>query len=105
MINVYCVNVGTKYTRDFDNKLKESVAKHLTLEHSFTCLTDKPEKEHDMPVTHPELQGVFHKLSLLQNTGNCLFFDLDIAINDNIDFLANDFEGLTLVNSSAWKQE
>lgn len=105
MIDVYCVNVGTKYTRDFDRKLKESVAKHLTLEHSFRCLTDKPEKEYDIPVTHPELRGVFHKLSLLQNTGKCLFFDLDIMINDNIDFLANDFDGLTLVNSSAWKQE
>ena len=105
MIDVYCVNVGTKYTRDFDEKLKDSVAEHLTLEHNFTCLTDRPEKEYDKPVTHPELRGVFHKLSLLQFTGQCLFFDLDIAINDNIDFLTNDFEGLTLVNSSAWKQE
>lgn len=105
MIDVYCVNVGTKYSRDFDIRLKESVEKHLTLEHTFTCLTDKVEKSYDRPVTHPELQGVFHKLSLFQYTGNCLFFDLDIAINDNIDFLAHDFDGLTLVNSSAWKQE
>ena len=29
MIDVYCVNVGTKYTREFDQKLKDSVAKHL----------------------------------------------------------------------------
>jgi len=105
MIDVYCVNVGTKYDRDFDRKLKDSVAKHLTLEHTFTCLTDKPEKEYDKPVTHPELRGVFHKLSLFQFTGNCLFFDLDILINDNIDFLANEFNGLTLVNSSPWKQQ
>ena len=86
MINVYCVNVGTKYDRDFDQRLKDSVAKHLTLEHTFTCLTDKSEKEHDMAVTHPELRGVFHKLSLFQFTGDCLFFDLDIEINENIDF-------------------
>tara|TARA_R110000822_G_scaffold34992_2_gene98856 strand:- start:831 stop:1406 length:576 start_codon:yes stop_codon:yes gene_type:complete len=105
MIDVYCVNVGTKYNRDFDQKLKESVAKHLTLEHTFTCLTDKPEKEYDMAVTHPELRGVFHKLSLFQFTGNCLFFDLDILINDNIDFLASEFNSLTLINSSPWKQQ
>lgn len=105
MIDVYCVNVGTKYDREFDQKLKESVNKHLSLEHTFTCLTDRPEKEHDMPVTHPELRGVFHKLSLLQFTGNCLFFDLDIVINDNIDFLASEFGRLTLVNSSPWKQQ
>lgn len=105
MIDVYCVNVGTKYNRDFDQELKESVEKHLTLEHSFTCLTDKPEKDYDRPVTHPELRGVFHKLSLFQFTGKCLFFDLDIKINENIDFLADDFRRLTLVDSSPWKQE
>tara|TARA_B100000214_G_scaffold350601_1_gene304388 strand:+ start:890 stop:1465 length:576 start_codon:yes stop_codon:yes gene_type:complete len=105
MIDVYCVNVGTKYTREFDEKLKDSVAKHLTLEHTFTCVTDKPEKAYDKPVTHPQLRGVFHKLSLLQFTGNCLFFDLDILINNNINFLASNFDGLTLVNSSPWKQQ
>ena len=105
MINVYSVNVGTKYDRDFDQRLKDSIAKHLTLEHTFTCLTDKPKKEYDMTVTHPQLRGVFHKLSLFQFTGNCLFFDLDIQINDNIDFLANEFDKLTLVNSSPWKQQ
>ena len=105
MIDVYCVNVGTKYTREFDEKLKDSVAKHLTLEHTFTCVTDKPEKDYDKPVTHPQLRGVFHKLSLLQFTGNCLFFDLDILINNNINFLASNFDGLTLVNSSPWKQQ
>ena len=105
MIDVYCVNVGTKYTREFDQKLKDSVEKHLTSEHTFTCLTDKPAKDYDKQVTHPELRGVFHKLSLFQFTGKCLFFDLDILINDNIDFLANEFDGLTLVNSSPWKQQ
>ncbi len=105
MIDVYCVNVGTKYNRGFDQKLKESVAKHLTLEHNFICLTDKPEKDYDRQVTHPELRGVFHKLSLFQYTGKCLFFDLDIAINDNINFLASDFGDLTVVDSSPWKQD
>ena len=105
MIDVYCVNVGTKYSREFDQKLKESVAKYLTSEHTFTCLTDKPEKDYDKEVTHPELRGVFHKLSLFQYTGQCLFFDLDIVINGNIDFLANDFKKLTLINSSPWKQQ
>ncbi len=105
MINVYCVNVGKKYNRDFDEKLRDSVAEHLTLEHTFTCVTDKPEKDYDKAVTHPELRGVFHKLSLFQFTGNCLFFDLDILINENIDFLASEFDGLTLVNSSPWKQQ
>jgi len=105
MIDVYCVNVGTKYDRGFDSRLKESVDRHLTLDHTFTCITDKPEKEYDRAVTHPELRGVFHKLSLLQFTGNCLFFDVDLVINGNIDFLSYDFSGYTLINSTPWKQE
>ena len=109
MVNVYCVKVGTKYDRSFVEKLKSSIEKHFTIEHKFYCLTDKVEKDYDIPVTHPELRGVFHKLTLFQFTGNCLYFDLDIDINDKIDFLASEFDNLTLVNSygqaliSHWK--
>ena len=105
MVNVYCVKVGKKYGREFVEKLKDSVSKYLTVEHKFNCLTDKVEEDYDIPVTHPELRGVFHKLTLFQFTGNCLYFDLDIDINDNIDFLVNEFDNLTLVNSSPWQQQ
>ena len=101
MVNVYCVKVGTKY----DRSLKSSIEKHFTIEHKFYCLTDKVEKDYDIPVTHPELRGVFHKLTLFQFTGNCLYFDLDIDINDNIDFLASEFDKFTVVNSSSWQQQ
>ena len=77
----------------------------MTVEHKFNCLTDKVEKDYDIPVTHPELRGVFHKLTLFQFTGNCLYFDLDIDINDNIDFLASEFDKFTVVNSSPWQQQ
>jgi len=105
MVNVYCVKVGEKYGRKFVVKLKDSISKHLTVEYKFNCLTDKVEEDYDIPVTHPELRGVFHKLTLFQFTGNCLYFDLDIDINDNIDFLVNEFDNLTLVNSSPWQQQ
>ena len=105
MVNVYCVKVGEKYGREFVVKLKDSISKHLTVEYKFNCLTDKVEEDYDIPVTHPELRGVFHKLTLFQFTGNCLYFDLDIDINDNIDFLVNEFDNLTLVNSSPWQQQ
>ena len=105
MVNVYCVKVGKKYGREFVKKLKDSISKHLTVKHKFNCLTDKVEEDYDIPVTHPELRGVFHKLTLFQFTGRCLYFDLDIDINDNIDFLVNEFDNLTLVNSSPWQQQ
>ena len=81
----------TKYNRSFVEKLKSSIEKHFTIEHKFYCFTDKVEKDYDIPVTHPELRGVFHKLTLFQFTGKNLFFDLDIDINDNIDFLTSEF--------------
>ena len=43
MVNVYCVKVGKKYGREFVEKLKDSISKHLTVEHKFNCLTDKVE--------------------------------------------------------------
>lgn len=105
MIDVYCVKVGEKYDRSFVEKLKSSISKHLTINHKFYCLTDNVEKDYDIPVTHPELRGVFHKLTLFQFTGNCLYFDLDIEINDNIDFLASEFDKFTVIDSTPWKKE
>ena len=82
------------------------MSKHFTtVEHKFNCLTDKLEKDYDIPVTHPELRVVFHKLTLFQFTGDNLFFDLDIKINDNIDFLASEFDKFTCIDSTPWKKE
>jgi hypothetical protein len=53
--------------------------------------------------------GWWNKLTLFSPEadlkGTCLYFDLDIDINDNIDFLVNEFDNLTLVNSSPWQQQ
>ena len=104
MVNVYCVKWGTKYDRSFVEKLKESIERHFTIEHKFNCFTDRPEKDYDIPVTHPELRGVWHKLSLFQFTGENLFFDLDIKINDNINFLTDEWKTFTCIDSSPWKK-
>ena len=87
MIDVYCVKVGDKYDRSFVEKLKDSVSKHLKTKHNFHCYTDKPEKENDQPVQYPYLKGVWHKLALFEKVGKNLFFDLDVEINGDIDFL------------------
>ena len=105
MVDVYCVKWGKKYNRDFVEKLKDSIEKHLTVNHNFKCFTDEVEKDYDIPITNPELRGVWHKLSLFQFKGQCLFFDLDIKINDNIDFLASEFDKFTVIDSTPWKKE
>ena len=103
MLSVYCVNWGTKYPREFTAKLKESVEKHLTVPHKFYCYTDNPVEEYDVQVKHPHLRGVWHKLALLENTGDSLFFDQDIEIKSNIDFLARDFDKFSVLDSTPWK--
>ena len=105
MIDVYCVKVGDKYDRSFVEKLKDGVSKHLKTKHNFHCVTDKPEKEYDQPVQYPYLKGVWHKLSLFEKVGKNLFFDLDVEINGDIDFLVwnhEDFKKLHVIDSTNW---
>ncbi len=105
LYNVYCVKWGDKYNRDFVTRLKDSVESNTTLDIKFWCYTDQPEEEYDIPVKYPYLRGVWHKLALLEFTGPSIFFDLDIEIKNNIDFLFTDFQEFTLIDSSRWKSK
>ena len=49
------------------------------------------------------LKTSIEKLSLFQFTGDNLFFDLDIKINGDINFLADRFDTFTCIDSSPWK--
>jgi hypothetical protein len=104
MIKVYCCLWGDKYNRSFVETLKYSIAKHLSKPHQFYCLTDNPTEPYDIPIQYLWLKGMFIKMSLFERTGPSLYFDLDVEINESIDFLAEDFEGLTVVNSENWKE-
>ncbi len=104
-MNVFCVKWGDKYDRSFVERLRESLKRNLTGDWKFYCYTDKPEKDYDIPVEYPELRKWWHKLALLKFKGENLYFDLDIQINGNIDFLKKDFGTLTLIDSTPWKTE
>ena len=103
MYNVYCVKWGDKYNRDFVTRLKDNVESNTTLDIKFWCYTDQPEEDYDIPVRYPYLRGVWHKLALFEFTGPSIFFDLDVEIKKNIDFLFTDFQELTLIDASRWK--
>jgi hypothetical protein len=103
-ITVYCLKWGVKYNRKFVEDLKFALEKHLTVDYDFKCYTDTPETTYDIPVKYDFLTGVWHKIALLEFTGPSLYFDLDIKINDNINFLATDFEDFTVVDSKPWKK-
>ncbi len=102
MINVYCLKWGTKYDRHFVEDLKSKLSKYLTVDHNFICYTDAPEKEYDIKIEN-NLPHVWNKLSLLQFSGDSLYFDLDINITDNVNFLTEDFTDFTVIDSRAWK--
>jgi len=105
MYNVYCVKWGDKYNRDFVTRLKDNVESNTTLDIKFWCYTDQPESEYDIPVKYPYLRGVWHKLALFEFTGPSIFFDLDIHIKKNIDFLFTYSQEFTLIDSSRWKSK
>ena len=101
---VYCLKWGVKYNRKFVEDLKSALEKHLTVDYDFKCYTDTPETTYDIPVKYDFLKGVWHKIALLEFTGPSLYFDLDIKINNNIDFLATDFKDFTVIDSRPWKK-
>jgi hypothetical protein len=103
-ITVYCLKWGVKYNRKFVEDLKSALEKHLTVDYDFKCYTDTPETTYDIPVKYDFLKGVWHKIALLEFTGPSLYFDLDIKINDNINFLATDFKDFTVIDSRPWKK-
>lgn len=102
MINVYCLKCDKKYDRSFVTKLKDSVNKHLTKKHKFFCLTDEPKEKWDIPIVR-KFPDVWNKMHFLNYIGNSLYFDLDIEIHDNIDFLADNFDDFTVIDSRKWK--
>ncbi len=105
MVNIICMKWGTKYPADYVNKLRNMVARHLTLAHRFVCLTDDgtgidprveifpiPKMPIDIDKAGPE--RAWTKLATFSPTlygleGKTLFLDLDIIITGNMDDFFN----------------
>ena len=72
------------------------VERHLTLPHRFVCLTEDPtglnEEIETKPLLRKELKDSYTKFELFEKelhdiTGQILFLDLDVVINNSIDDL------------------
>lgn len=100
MINVICVRLGNKYGRDYVEKLRNMVARHLTLPYRFNCLTDDQHPIDGVNSIHLSNQGYskmwWHKVHLfdpsLKLEGRVLYFDLDVVIHDNINKLVDNYK-------------
>lgn len=91
ILTVFCVCVGDKYDSEYVYKLQAAVEKYLTLDHEFVCITTRKLPgviTRNPPVPYP---GWWAKIGLFYPGvayGPSIYFDLDVTIENNIDYLA-----------------
>lgn len=91
-LDVFSVYWGDKYDKAYVYALKEAVKNNLSIPHTFKCITKErfndPEIiEVDPPVPY---HGWWQKIGLFAPaiaTGPSLYFDLDVVITGNLDYL------------------
>jgi hypothetical protein len=99
LVDVVCVNWGTRYGREYTHHLFSMVRRNTARSFRFYCLTDRPTTYGGdiTPIALPAgLTGWWNKMQLFRPgvlpAGEYLYFDLDVVIVDNIDCLL-DFAG------------
>lgn len=103
MLSVACVlRSGGDYTPEHVLHLRDGVAKHLTIPHRFTCLTDTPiPGVHCILLAH-DWPGWWSKLELWRPgvfPGPVLYFDLDTIITGSLDELAGAAHTFTVLRN------
>ena len=89
-LTVYCVYWGDKYPKGYVYALKEMVEKNLTIEHDFVCITTEKLPGIQTRLPFVSYSGWWQKIGLFAPTithGPSLYFDLDVVITGNIDYL------------------
>ena len=95
MIQVLCVRYGTKYGREYVERLRNMVSRHLTVPYEFCCLTDDQQPIEGVKILYVANKGYvkqwWHKVHMfdpnLGLSGRILYLDLDVVIHDNINKL------------------
>ena len=107
-IHVVCVKWGDKYPAEYVNRLYAMVQKNLDIPHQFHCLTEQSSgidsKVHILSLPITSYEGWWIKLMLFQQDffglqGRIIYLDLDLVITGNIDFLAEDNVGLSIIEN------
>jgi hypothetical protein len=105
-VTVVCVRFGPRYGREYVERLRNMISRHMTVPYEFVCLTDDQHPiEGVRSIVQPNAnyaRGWWHKVHMfdpaLPLSGRILYFDLDIVIHNNIDKLVkertNEFLGI-----------
>ena len=90
MLTVLCVlRTGEEYTPEWVRKLRDGVARNLTVPHTFKCLADVDVPCERIPLVH-NWPGWWSKLELFRVVdGPTLYLDLDTVVTGSLDHLSN----------------
>lgn len=96
-MEVLCVlKSGGDFTPDHVYALEDMVARHLTIDYKFRCLSDLDLDCDTIPLDH-DWPGWWAKIELFRQLGPVLYFDLDTIIHGNIDEIVSKAVGKNFV--------
>jgi len=94
---VTCVFYGTKYKVEYVHKLKSAVERNLSVPIRFVCLSDREidgVETVPLPTLDKKREGWWQKVwlfypGLFEDGDRVLYFDLDVVITGDLDYLAH----------------
>ena len=89
-VNIICVCVGNKYNKTHVNRLKRMVDRNCNLPFSFYCISDVQQDVNTIFINKDlDLETYWWKIELfnLDFKEPTLYLDLDVVIQNNIDYL------------------
>jgi hypothetical protein len=111
MIHVFCVLVKPLYDIRYVERLYDGVKNNLSIPFKMVCLTDS-EWQTNLPIEFVDVTSYpfdtwWNKLVMFDSKVSGpdvnIYFDLDVKITGNIDFLANIEDDSLYVVDSVWK--
>jgi len=89
-VNIVCVCVGKKYTKEHVNRLYRMVERNCTLPFSFYCISDVQQDVNTIFINEDlDLETYWWKIELfnLDFEDPTLYLDLDVVVQNNLDYL------------------
>lgn len=109
---VVCLHVKNKYNDEYVHKLQNMIARFCSRTYDFVCYTDKEiQNINTLSISDPdELDPVWFKLRMLDHPvlnpyDRKIFFDLDVVIHNNIDWIFDHPTDQLSVIKSIWKPQ